>query len=200
MVLGKISCVVFSVLCLNLPRPTAHFNRVARNWRRRRDASGFALFEGNQNADVVTSCPTPRVARKVEVRPVVIGFVGANAPDLNSLNRDCLLLVVVKKTALADTVFQRFARIRIFQRRGHRGGICPRPPVFQQGVYGSTQGPVFRQDISITIISKLQPIIMKIHPNQKAAAIVCRHRFWKLPQHLEDNALVVGGKPEELRQ
>ena len=66
---------------------------------RGRDVSRLALFEGKQNADVVASavCRALRVSWEVEVYAIVIGFVGADAPDLNSLNRDCLLLVVVKK-------------------------------------------------------------------------------------------------------
>ena len=76
----------------------------------------------------------------------------------------------------------------------------PRPPMFEDGVYGATQSPILHQALSITIISVLQPIIMKIHRNQKAAAVVCRHNVGELPQRLEDDALVVGGKPEELRQ
>ena len=77
----------------------------------------LALHEWKQNADVVAPVYlTSRVAWEVEGYPVVIVFVRADAPDLDSLNRDGLLLVVVKAPALADAVFQRFARVWIFRR------------------------------------------------------------------------------------
>ncbi len=64
------------------------------------------LLEWKQNANVVVpGCLAPRIAWEIEGYSVFIGFVGANAPDLDSLNLDCLPLVIVKNPALANAVF-----------------------------------------------------------------------------------------------